>query len=200
MTLAGAAQATLFSFASDDDSSQFTFRGTAASGMSFGIVNGRDPLGTPVTLKIDDNNGLGNTVSLNVNFRANFTASFVNSVGLAGAQTFVYSVTGSFSFLNPTTGATLLTGTIGQTFPAAMTILGTTSNWGSAGSIFDSDGAYGVAGAVVWTATSDLSTYAQSSAGANLIFEAGIAEIGKLFSAYCNWKSRQYNPRKLNNS
>jgi len=164
--LAGSAHATLFSFASDDDSSQFTFRGTAASGSTFGIVNGRDPTGTPVTLKIDDNNGANPTVSLSVNFRASFTATFVNSVGLAGAQTFVYSVTGSFSFLNATTGAALLTGTIGTNQPAAMTILGTTTSWGSSGSIFDSDSAYNFAGAVVWTATAGLAT-AITTAGQN---------------------------------
>lgn len=165
--LAGSAHATLFSFASDDDSSQFTFRGTAASGSSFGVVNGRDPQGTPVTLKIDDNNGANPTVTLNVNFRANFTATFVNSVGLAGAQTFLYSVTGSFSFVDSASGAALLTGTIGGgNQPGALTILGTNTTWGSSGSLFSSDTAYNFAGAVTWTAAAGLAT-AISGAGQN---------------------------------
>lgn len=168
--LAGSAQATLFSFASDDDSSNFTFRGTAATGNSFSIVNGRDPQSTPLTLKIDDNNGALPTVSLSVGFRANFTARWEGSVGLAGAQTHVYRVLGSFSFVNPNTGATLLTGTVSSdNSPAAMTVLGTTTAWGSSGSIFGSDTAYNFAGAVVWSATADFLTYAQSSAGANLL-------------------------------
>lgn len=154
--LTTSAHATLFSFASDDDSTQFTFRGTAASGSNFGIVNGRDPMGTPVTLKIDDNNGGNPTVSLNVNFRANFSAFFVNSVGLAGAQTFVYGVSGSFSFVDPSTGAALLTGTLGANQPASLTILGSTTAWGTSGSIFSSDTAYNFAGSVVWTSTPGL--------------------------------------------
>jgi len=168
--LAGSAHATLFSFASDDDSTSFTFRGTAAMGTSFGIVNGRDPQSTPLTLKIDDNNGALATVSLNVGFRANLTARWEGSVGFAGQQTHVYRVLGSFSFVNPTTGATLLTATIpSDNAPAAMTIAGSTTQWGSAGSIFGSDSAFSFAGAVVWTATADFLTYAQTSAGANLV-------------------------------
>jgi len=166
LTLAGTANASLFSFASDDDSSQFTFRGTAGTGSTFGIVNGRDPAGTPVTLKIDDNNGAQATVSLNVGFRSNFTATFANSVGVAGAMTYVYTVTGTFSFVDLASGAALLTGSIGANNPAAMTVLGSNTSWGSSGAIFDSDSAYNFAGAVVWTATQGLVT-AITAAGAN---------------------------------
>jgi len=168
--LAGSAHATLFRFASDDDSSNFTFRGTAATGNSFAIVNGRDPQASPLTLKIDDNNGALPSVSLNVGFRANFSARWADSVGLAGAQTHVYRVLGSFSFVNPANNAVLLTGTISNdNAPAVLTILGSTTAWGSAGSIFGSDTAYNFAGSVVYTATADLITFAQAQAGANLL-------------------------------
>jgi len=176
LALAGTANASLFSFASDDDSSQFTFRGTAGSGSTFGIVNGRDPAGTPVTLKIDDNNGALPTISLNVGFRANFTATFANSVGIAGAMTYVYTVSGTFSFVDVNTGAALLTGSIGANNPAALTILGSNTSWGSSGSIFDSDSAYNFAGAVMWTATAGLGT-AITNAGANPT-NYGIAAAG----------------------
>ena len=53
--LAGSANAALFSFASDDASSQFTFQGTAAAGNSFSVTHTGNRV--PVTLKIDDNNG-----------------------------------------------------------------------------------------------------------------------------------------------
>jgi len=177
MTLAGTANASLFSFASDDDSSQFTFRGTAGTGSTFGIVNGRDPTSTPVTLKIDDNNGPLATVSLNVGFRSNFTATFANSVGVAGATTYVYTVTGTFSFVDNATGAALLTGTIGTAQPAAMTILGSSTAWGSSGSIFDSDTAYNFAGAVTWTSTAALAT-AMMGAGAANPLNYGIPAAG----------------------
>ncbi len=160
--LAGSAQAALFSFASDDDSSQFTFRGTAGSGSSFTISNGRDPASTPVTLKIDDNNGALPTVALNVGFIADMTARWEGSVGVAGSQTHVYSVTGTFSFVNDA-GAPLLTGTFSSpNTPAVMTVLGSMTSWGSAGSIFGSDTVSGFAGAVTWTATADLIALANS--------------------------------------
>jgi hypothetical protein len=171
--LAGTAQAALFSFASDDDSSQFTFRGTAGSGTTFNVRNGRDPASTPVTLKIDDNNGALPTVSLNVGFVANFTGDWEGSVGVAGSQTHVYSALGSFSFVGAT-GAPLLTGTFNTpNAPAVMTVSGTTTAWGSAGSVFGSDTVSGIAGAVVWTATADLITLA-NSLGINLA-QYGIA-------------------------
>lgn len=162
LSLAGSAQAAFFSFASDDDSSQFTFRGTAGSGSSFSISNGRSPSTTPVTLKIDDNNGALPTVSLNVGFLADMTVRWEGSVGVAGSQTHVYSVLGSFSFVNDA-GAPLLTGTFNNAnTPAVMTVLGSMTNWGSAGSIFGSDTVSGFAGAVTWTATADLIALANS--------------------------------------
>lgn len=167
--LAGASHATLLSFASDDDSSNFTFRGTAATGTDFMIRHGRNPQSTPVTLKIDDNNGALPTLSLPVGFTANFTARWEGSVGLAGAQTHVYRVLGSFSFVDPATGAALLTGTISSdNTPGAMTISGSNTAWGSSGGIFNSDAAYNFAGAVVWTATPALISYAATQGINNL--------------------------------
>lgn len=171
--LVGSAQAALFSFASDDDSSQFTFRGTAGSGSTFTISNGRSPSSTPVTLKIDDNNGALPTVALDVGFIADMTAHWEGSVGVAGSQTHVYSVLGSFSFVNAA-GAPLLTGTFSSpNTPTVMTVLGSMTAWGSSGSIFGSDTVSGFAGAVTWTATADLIALANSQ-GVNLA-QYGIA-------------------------
>lgn len=167
LTLAGSAQATLFSFASDDDSNAFTFRGTASTGTDFMIRNARDPLQNLVTLKIDDNNLSGPTVALDVGFLASFSVTYQGSVGFAGLQTHTYAVAGSFSFVDRTTGAALLTGTIGAATPAVMTILGNGTSWGSAGSIFGSDSAANVSTAVQWTATPALVTLAANQ-GFNL--------------------------------
>jgi hypothetical protein len=171
--LAGSAQATLFSFASDDDSSQLTFRGTAASGTTFNVRNGRDPASTPVVLKIDDNNGALPTVSLNVGFTANFAVRWEGSVGVAGNQTHVYSALGSFSFVD-SAGAALLTGTFNAAnSPAVMTVNGSNTSWGSSGGVSGSDSTAGFAGTVVWTATPALIALANGQ-GINLA-QYGIA-------------------------
>src|ERR1041384_118940 len=79
LSLATSAQATFFSFASDNNSNSFTFAGTAGAGGSFTINESTRPTG--FNLLIDDNNGSFASVSIPVEFRANFVAS--NHVGIA---------------------------------------------------------------------------------------------------------------------
>jgi hypothetical protein len=55
----------------------------------------------------------------------------------------------------------------GTSTPAGMTVLGSNTQWGSGGGISSSDSAYNQAGAVQWTATNDLLSYA-SGLGFNL--------------------------------
>jgi len=167
LSLCGSASAATFSFASDDESDAFTFRGTAASGTSFQMLHARNPRDR-VTLKIDDNNGSRPTISLSVGFVANLTLNWVGSVGTGSAQTHAYSVTGSFAFVDVNTGADLLTINLTGQSPAGMAIGGTMSQWGSAGGLFGSDNTGG--GSVSYVTTPALF----AAAGATNLNDYGI--------------------------
>lgn len=162
LALAGSAHATLFSFASDDDSGAFTFRGTAATGNSFNIRNGSDPASNTVTLRVDDNNGSRPTAQFAVGFRANITAQYQGSVGMMGSQqTHAYSITGTFAFVDRTSGADLLLCTFTSTAtPGLLSIGGRDTTWGTGGSALASDSASGVSTAITWTATPAFFTFA----------------------------------------
>lgn len=162
--LAGSAQATLFSFASDDASSQFTFQGTAAAANnSFTLTHTSNRV--PVTPKIDDNNDVLPTVAIAVGLTANVTLNWFNSLGMGGSQTHAYSATGTFSFVDPSSGAALLTIAFTNQSPAGMTIGGSMSEWFSSGGLFGSDNGGG--GTVTYTSTPALFT-AGAAVGANL--------------------------------
>lgn len=160
--LAGSAQAALFSFASDDASNAFTFSGTAAAGNSFTMS--QQGARIPVTLKIDDGNGVLPTVALEVFFEASITLGWIGSVGAGNAQTHAYSATGNFRFVDANGNALLSIALAGQS-PAGMTIGGSMSNWASAGGLFGSDNDGG--GSVAYTVSDGLFTLAQGE-GANL--------------------------------
>jgi len=164
LSLAGTAHGALFSFASDDDSDAFTFRGTAATGTSFTMAHARTPRDR-VTLKIDDENGVRPTVSLAVGFTSNLTVSWVGSVGTGSAQTHAYSVTGTFSFVDVNTGAELLTINLAGQSPAGLAIGGTMTQWASSGTVFGSDSGGG--GSVSYVTVPALFT-AGTAAGADL--------------------------------
>src|SRR5436190_217773 len=91
-----AAHATLFSFASDINSNNFTFTGSAGSGGSFTITEANRP--NTFSLLIDDNNGPRPTVALAVEFRANLVAT--NHVGVTVGPLIhhSYQVSGMFGF------------------------------------------------------------------------------------------------------
>jgi hypothetical protein len=162
--LAGSAQATFLSFASDDATNGFTFRGTAGTGTTFNITNANAPSATnQFALKIDDNNGPLPTVSINAGFLANFTATWQGSQAVFGNFAHVYSVVGSFTFTNPANPAQVwLTGTVNNAqTPGILTIPGSANQWGSAGSISGSDVTANFAGTVVYTATQGFINFAQ---------------------------------------
>jgi hypothetical protein len=147
---AGSAHAILFSFASDDDSSAFTLSGSQGAAGIFHIRNGRTPNSTPVTLDVDDDNGGQPTVHVPIGLLVDLTASYVGSTPIGSAQSHVYSVSGNYSFVHPTTGAPLLQVQV-NSGSSALTIIGSNTAWGSAGAIAGSDMASGGANGVNYT-------------------------------------------------
>lgn len=153
LSVAGSAQAVFFSFASDAGDSYFTFRTTANTAVpnSFNIVEG-SPAGLPGTttspaysaqiLRIDDNNGSLAAASLRTKFVANLVAANGTSTQIfPGLWQHSYQVTGSFSFLDAVSGATLLTASVGTAnSPALLTVPGpNATTWSTSGAVLGSD-------------------------------------------------------------
>lgn len=149
--LAGTAQATFFSFASDVNHQQFTFQGSAGSGGSFKLTNFTTP--NTFNLVIDDNNGPQPAVILPVEFRADLTATspVVSTIGGTLVE-FNYRVTGTFSFFSTAAtgngvpaGTELLrvtVGTAGQNgglLKIPGTVNGSTRTWSSVGAVLGAD-------------------------------------------------------------
>lgn len=153
LVTAGSAQAVFFSFASDAGDSYFTFRSTANTAVpnSFNIVEGSPaglpgPAGSPnysaQILRIDDNNGALAAASLRTKFVANLVAANGTSTQIfPGLWQHNYQVTGTFSFLDAVSGATLLTATVGTAnSPAILTVPGpNASTWSTSGAVLGSD-------------------------------------------------------------
>lgn len=137
MALAGTAQATFFSFASDVNSNAFTFAGTAGPTGTFTISQASQV--NNFTLLIDDNNNSQPTLAITgLTLQANLTATGGVSQNLAGT-TFQHSyrVTGTISFLS---GAnTLLTILIGANNQAVLTVPGTQNQWSTSGAVLGAD-------------------------------------------------------------
>jgi MYXO-CTERM domain-containing protein len=183
--LAGSAQATFFSFASDGGDSYFTFRGTAGTGGSFNITEG-SPAGlpgpsatqaySPITLRIDDNNGSNPRVDIRTKFTANLTASYLSSANIFGSLwQHTYRVTGSFSFLDAVTGNLLLRADILDNSGGILTVPGGANTWSSVGAVLGADSFPGTAG-IQYTATSDLVTAMGGAAAAamyNIVIPSG---------------------------
>ena len=153
LSAAGSAQAVFFSFASDAGDSYFTFRTTANTVVpnSFNIVEGSPaglpgPVGSPAyssqILRIDDNNGPLAAISLRTKFVANLVAANGASTQIfPGLWQHSYQVTGSFSFLDAVSGATLLSASVGTANnPALLTVPGpNASTWSTSGAVLGSD-------------------------------------------------------------
>lgn len=96
------AQATTFSFASDNDHTSRTFTGVGNV-----LTSALDP-GNPQVLMVDDDNGLNPALAFNVEFRANFSLTHATSLNIGGGQFMhVYGVSpavpegpASFGFYN----------------------------------------------------------------------------------------------------
>ena len=138
--LVSSSQAALFSFASDNDHTSWTFTGSGGT-----ISDANDPT-DPQILLVDDHNGPLPAIPFAVEFQASFTIGFLASVPLGGGA-FVhnYSLNGTFSFVDGT-GNTLLSATVTN---GAFTALGGALSWYSTGTIQANDN--GTGGSVAYT-------------------------------------------------
>lgn len=144
LAAAGSAQAvTTFSFASDTDPSQFTFGGSGTS-----VGNATPP--PLVTLTVGNGNSGESALTFDVEFRTNFSLSFLASVNQPGGTLHLYDIVGtdgqapSFGFFLPGTNTALLTATFeGGIFRN----LGTPTAWGTGGDASSSD----ITGQVTYT-------------------------------------------------
>ena len=163
--MAGSAQATFFSFASDMNSNAYTFGGTAGTAGSFSITDFSRP--NTFTLLIDDNNGPLPTLSIAMEFHAALTAGAGHSTNIAGnVYQHTYSVSGTFGFFNAS-GAALLTAAISAINPAILTVPGSQTTWSSTGAVL---GATSFSD-ITYTATSALVT---AMGGAAIAAQYGI--------------------------
>jgi hypothetical protein len=194
LAAAGSANAVFFSFASDNGDSYFTFRSTSNTSVanSFNIVEGSPaglpgPAGSPsfsaINLVIDDNNGPLAARVLRTKFTANLVAANGTSTQIfPGLWQHNYLVTGSFSFLDAVSGATLLTATIGANGPAVLSVPGPNANtWSTAGAVLGAD-SFGV---VTYTAFPALvnainALGGPSAADFGLIIPAGSSSVDSL--------------------
>jgi hypothetical protein len=150
--VAGSANATLFSFASDVNDQLPTFVGSAGAGGTFAITDAGATNRT--TLVIDDDNGLAPSVSItNTRFVSNLTASWVASNVLFGTLVqHTYSVSGSFGFVDAGTGAALLTASLGASAPSLFSVPGTATSWSTVGAVLGSSSFANI----TYTVTNDL--------------------------------------------
>ncbi|GIK20026.1 MAG: PEP-CTERM sorting domain-containing protein [Leptolyngbya sp. PLA2] len=130
--LATAANASLFSFASDVDHTSFTFMGTGGF-----VGDAMDP-SEPLTLLIDDTNGPGAPITLSIEFNAAFEIAHLGSIPSGGGNFIhAYSLDGSFEFRDAF-GALVLSAVVEG---GSLTALGGAASWYSSGAIFGADGA-----------------------------------------------------------
>jgi len=130
--LATAANATLFSFASDVDHTSFTFTGIGGF-----VGDAMDP-SEPLTLLIDDTNGPGAPITIDVEFNAAFQIAHLGSIPSGGGNFIhAYSLDGSFEFRDAS-GALVLSALVEG---GSLTALGSAASWYSSGALFGADGA-----------------------------------------------------------
>lgn len=119
---AGSANAAFFSFAADTSDHAWVYTGSGAN-----IQNGTNGNADPLTLTIDDDNGLASPLVVSVNFSAQYTLTFVGSVNLpGGAISYNYAASGQFVFSDIATGTALLTTNFSN---ALFTARGDQSRW-----------------------------------------------------------------------
>jgi len=130
LATAGAAHATFFSFASDNDDASWTWTGSGSD-----LANAQDPT-DPVTLLIDDQNGGLPPLEMDVEFEADFTLNFNSSIPVGG-DVFIhtYVVDGEFTF-REASGAPVLAATFEG---AILTAPGSENAWSSAAAVLGSD-------------------------------------------------------------
>jgi len=142
MALAGTANATFFSFASDTTHQAPTFIGTAAPAGAGGAFTISSPSNSAFNLLIDDNNGPAPALSVPTKLASNLTVTPAGMSGFGSFVTYTYAVAGTVDFLDNANNL-LMRITIGAgagtTDDALMTVPGTATQWSSAGAIIGSD-------------------------------------------------------------
>lgn len=139
-SIAGSAQATFFSTASDINDRAFTFTGTAGAAGSFGI-SAVQPNAFSLVVSDNNNGAVHPAISIPVGMRAALTATWVNSFPLGGTLfQHVYNVSGEFDFYAPGNPSTLLLRcTVGPTNKGFLSVPGTANAWSSTGAILGAD-------------------------------------------------------------
>lgn len=127
--LAGSAHATFFSFASDTADRQWTFAGHGSS------VTQGDANGVRVDLILNDDNG-GTQRVISTRFYADWTLSYVGSMGVGSAVSHTYRATGSFQWVDAETGGLVLRGDFQD---AIFTAGGSAGAWSSTATVMGSD-------------------------------------------------------------
>jgi len=116
-----------FSFASDRDDRSWTFTGTG------GTIRDAADMNDPITLLVDDDNGILPTLEFATEFNADFTIVHAGSVALpTGDVAHNYLLSGTFEFLDNSTLEPILTATVTD---ALLTAVGGKTSWFSAAAI-----------------------------------------------------------------
>jgi hypothetical protein len=138
---AGSAQAAFFSFASDSRDNAWTFSGSGPN-----IVDASGPT-DPLVLMIEDNNGALPALQVSTQFNAQISLAFAGDVNLGGgAFSHNYLASGSFHFLDVSSGTTLLTVNFTN---CLYTSRGGASSWFTTGGLQGDDGS-GATVTMIW--------------------------------------------------
>jgi MYXO-CTERM domain-containing protein len=151
--LAGTANAAFFSFASDNDSTTWTFSGAAAS------VQDAEDARDPQVLLIDDDNGILPTLAIPVEFDADFSIAHRGTTALAGGFVHNYDLSGSFAFLSG--GNAFIVGSI---INGSLAAQGGQNSWGSTATIQGND----QSGSVTYTFTPALFAFVAANFSVDL--------------------------------
>lgn len=138
--LASSSQAALFSFASDNDHTSWTFTGGGAM-----VRDAQDPT-DPQMLLVDDHNGPLPAIPFAVEFQADFTISYLASTPLGGGA-FIhnYALNGTFSFVGAT--GVLLEATVSN---GSLTAIGGALSWYTTATLQAGDNSEGGSVAYTW--------------------------------------------------
>ena len=128
LALAGTAHAQFFSIASDSDDMNWALSGDGGDVFAAADV---------VTLLIDDNNGPLDPLSMDVQFSADISISWVKSSDFGDNFLHVYSAEGSFEFADMDTGDAMFTVSFSG---AVFSSPGSENSWSSVASLLGSDG------------------------------------------------------------
>jgi MYXO-CTERM domain-containing protein len=142
---AGSTQAALLSFSSSTAGGSWTFQGTGNS-----VTDATGP-NAPITLDIDDNNGVLPTLSVSTQFDASYTITFAGTTNLGGgALAYNYTASGSFTFQDMVSGTTLLTVNFQN---CLFTARGNSTSWFTTGSLQGDEG-NGASVNMIWSGAS----------------------------------------------